>query len=693
MNLKKWRKKMNLIITKNSKFFEKIGSYNYCNLEDMILPDTLAIDSETTGLNCLIDSVFSIQIGTGTNNYLIDLQAYDTPLDKGKQIYIEEVIPYLKDKTLVFHNASFDIGFLYMKKFFPDSVRDTMLASKILHNGEPPNITHGFGAVMERELGIEYDKSEQKNIHKTKLSNAKAIQYCFNDVDRLLELHTDLWNKLEAYSAIETYLLNCEYIKAMTYMELCGLPISETKWKAKMLRDIENSKQAQIAIIEYIFDNLPKYRQRQLSLFDTDKKISVKLSSPTQMIPVFKDFEINTINDEGKESIEESVINKSSHGFVKLWLAYKESEHRVTTFGQKIIDKIHKGRIYTRFNPIIDTCRISTRRGEINFLNFSSDKDTRDAFEAKEGFVMVGCDYSNQEARVLACVSGDYALIHSIVNNIDVHCQLAKEVYPEIKHLSDDEIKKYHKDKRQVGKVANFTVAFGGNGYTISKNLNTTKEEGEAIYNAYKTLHKEIFEWGETVYQSSVKNGYIESASGFKLKLPYFQEFKELEKYVTNLSKDFWEIYREGKTQYVEQKETEEKRKEDKTISPYKIKNRDSYILYLENKDKISKFFKQKSEYFRLCLNNPIQTTAAHQTKRAVAKLFDYIKQRNHLGKAKISVVCHDEIQMEVREELALEYKEQLGIIMREAADFYMISDVIKMEADANIGKSWWEAK
>lgn len=48
---------------------------------------------------------------------------------------------------------------------------------------------------------------------------------------------------------------------------------------------------------------------------------------------------------------------------------------------------------------------------------------------------------------------------------------------------------------------------------------------------------------------------------------------------------------------------------------------------------------------------------------------------------------------MEVREELALEYKEQFGIIMREAADFYMISDVIKMEADANIGKSWWEAK
>lgn len=39
----------NYIITKNKEFFQKIGTYNYCNLEDMILPDTIAYDSETTG--------------------------------------------------------------------------------------------------------------------------------------------------------------------------------------------------------------------------------------------------------------------------------------------------------------------------------------------------------------------------------------------------------------------------------------------------------------------------------------------------------------------------------------------------------------------------------------------------------------------------------------------------------------------
>lgn len=39
---------MNYIICKDRSQFEKIGSYNYCNLEDMILPDTIALDTETT---------------------------------------------------------------------------------------------------------------------------------------------------------------------------------------------------------------------------------------------------------------------------------------------------------------------------------------------------------------------------------------------------------------------------------------------------------------------------------------------------------------------------------------------------------------------------------------------------------------------------------------------------------------------
>ena len=40
---------MNYIITKNRQYFSKIGEYNYCDLSDMELTDTIAVDSETTG--------------------------------------------------------------------------------------------------------------------------------------------------------------------------------------------------------------------------------------------------------------------------------------------------------------------------------------------------------------------------------------------------------------------------------------------------------------------------------------------------------------------------------------------------------------------------------------------------------------------------------------------------------------------
>lgn len=38
----------NYIITKTPEFFKKIRQFNFCQLEDMILPEVLAIDTETT---------------------------------------------------------------------------------------------------------------------------------------------------------------------------------------------------------------------------------------------------------------------------------------------------------------------------------------------------------------------------------------------------------------------------------------------------------------------------------------------------------------------------------------------------------------------------------------------------------------------------------------------------------------------
>ena len=668
----------NYIITKNKDYFKTIGDYMYCDLTDMILPSTISLDLETTSLKPILGDIFAIQIGTGVNNYLI--HCYDN------NIMPKEVFDLLKDKTLIGHNITFDLGFFYKHGFYPNKVKDTFIASKILYNGKV-EYRHDFGTVFERELGILYDKSEQKNIAKIKLSTTKAIEYCFNDVDKLIELHNFLEAKIVQEGYEETYNLHCEYIKALAYMEQCGTPLSVEKWKNKILEDKKILQEKENLVSNYINTHLPQFSQKQLDLFITEPILGLDLTSPKQMIPVFKALNINVLDDEKKESISENVIKKTKHEFVNLWLDYQSAKHDVTTFGENILQKVINGRIYTSYNPILDTARISSRKGDVNTLNLPANKRTRECIEAKEGYQMIVCDYDGQETRVGADITGDEAMIDSIVNGSDLHCAFARVLYPELEELSDEEIIKEHKDKRTAAKAPRFAFAYGANAYTIHVNEGIPLKEAKIIEDAYKNLHAGIYEWGDKKLQEVLKLGYIESTMGFKLHLPDFERFKELQIKVEQISKREWELYKEGKEEY----NKFEKAKEQKRI--YEIQKKTEYDYYLKNKSLISRFFKLKAQYYRLTLNNPVQATSAHQTKLAACMLFDFIKENNHLGLAKICIIPHDEFVMEVKDELTELYKEKLGYFMREAGDKFISKPLIKMSADANIGKNWYEAK
>ena len=669
---------MNYIITKTPQFFENIGQFNFCQLEDMILPEVLALDLETTELKPILGDIFAIQIGTGVNNYLI--HCYDDN-------YIpQDVIPFLEGKTLIGHNLTFDLGFFYKYGFYPEKVKDTFIASKILYNGIK-EYRHDFGTVFERELGINYDKSEQKNINKIKLSTSKSIEYCFNDVDRLIELHTHLETKIIEEGFQETYDLHCEYIKALAYMEQCGVPLSKEKWLQKIELDKQVLKEKEQLVSNYITKNLPQFHQQQLDLFNTEPILGLDLTSPKQMIPVFQALKINCIDDEGKDSISENVIKKTKHEFVNIWLEYQSAKHDVTTFGNNIFEKVIDGRIYTGYNPILDTARISSRKGDVNTLNLPANQRTRECIVAKPGFKMIVSDYEGQETRVGADITGDEAMIDSILNGSDLHCAFARVLYPELQELSDEEITKDHKAKRNASKSPRFCFQFGGTGYTLALNENLPVKEGMRIEGLFKQLHSGIYEYGNRKLQEAVKLGYIESTMGFKLHLPDFERFRELQIKVEQISKREWELYREGK----EESQKLEKAKEQKRI--YEIQKKSSFDFYSKNKSFISRFFKLKSQYYRLCLNNPTQTTAAHQTKLAACMLFDFIKQNNHLGRAKICIIPHDEFVMEVEDELVELYQKKLGYFMRKAGNKFINNPLIKMNADANSGENWYQAK
>jgi len=517
---------MNYIITKTPEFFNKIGDYNFCNLEDMKLPNKIAVDTETTSLKTFKGEMFCCQIGTGLNNYLIDLESVD----------FLNVIPYIKNKILVFHNAKFDLTWFYKYNFFPWEVRDTMLASQILYNGIH-TYRHNFATVFKREMDLDFDKTEQTNIAITKLSKKETIEYCFQDVDKLLELESVLEQKIIQQGYKETYNLHCKWIRACAYMQECGVPINEKKWQQKCDEDKQELLKKETIIVEYIFDNLPKFRKEQLTLFDLGKEITVSISSPLQMIAVFKDLKINTWDEkEQKESIAEGIINKTKHEFVNLWLNYQSINHDVTTFGENFFNAVHNGRLYTNYKPIVDTARISAggknadKTKEINTLNIPANEKSRSPFEAKKGFKYLVADYSGQETICGADITGDQTMIDSAINNTCLHCAFARVLFPEIEHLSDEEIMKDHKDKRQASKSPRFCFQFGGSAFTLALNENIPMNEAVRIEELYKELHRGIYEYGNKKIEEAVQLGYIESCMGFKLHLPNFSWFKDKHK-------------------------------------------------------------------------------------------------------------------------------------------------------------------
>lgn len=145
-------------------------------------------------------------------------------------------------------------------------------------------------------------------------------------------------------------------------------------------------------------------------------------------------------------------------------------------------------------------------------------------------------------------------------------------------------------------------------------------------------MHKGVFDWGNSILAEALQKGYLEHTDGFKLILPDFERFKQLDAQLNKASKAFWELYREGKAQYLKHKDEP---------TPH-ITNTTAYLHYIHERQWISTYFKLKSNYFRLSLNAKIQSIAAHQTKRATVLLFNAIRDNNHLGIVKIINVIHD---------------------------------------------------
>jgi DNA polymerase-1 len=627
--------------------------------------DTLGFDSETLGFDPYTTDLVTIQLGNDVHQFVIDVKSVDIQFFK----------ELLETKELIGHNLKFDLKFLYHERIIPYKVYDTFLGEKTTRLGIDSHRC-SLDACVYRHLGIVLDKTERKNINGK--FTPSFILYSALDVAYLHKLKEIQLEILEKQGSLKSIELDNRFVKVLAYIEYCGIKLDENKWRIKMNKTKLDLEKAEAELNEFVLENnMVKFIERQLDMFNTQVKASVNWNSSQQVVEFFKALGVDTkVVEKGveKDTIEASHLGKFAKEFpiIGNYLNYKQAQKDLGTYGENWIRLINpvSGRIHTQYKQLMNTGRLSSggrnkETGEAypNLQNIPSDEETRSCFVAENGNVIIGCDYTGQEQIVLVNKCLDANLLEFYDKNLgDMHSFVASKMYDELDGMDLDEIKKKHKDKRQSAKVAGFAINYGGSGIGIADQLGLSVEQGQKIYDAYFAAFPGLKAYFDEAKKFGVDNGYvlISAVTGKKSYVDYYDEFLEAKKAVG--VKGFWDNYK--------------KHREHKTASYSKIKQQ------------VSTFFSKKGQIERMSLNYPIQGQSSEITKLSCVYFWeDYLLPNNLLFTVKFINTVHDENLVECPESLSGEVANALESAMVKAGAVFCKR--VPLKADPCIEKFW----
>lgn len=649
---------MRYLITRQAELFNenfdvyKLETLEFC-LNYFKDKSIIGVDTETEGFDPYTKNILTIQLGTPDDQFVID-----------NTIPLKDITIFNSpDKLFIFHNAKFDLRFLYHKGVFPIKVYDTYLAEKLLYLGYPSGFHKmGLADCTERYLNVKLDKSIRGIIHKEKLSE-RVIHYAAEDVaylELIMNAQSELIEKEGLKTAVE---IECEFVKALAYVEYSGIHLNVEKWKNKMMNDVIILREAEDALNTWVIaynnsDFISKDTQGDLFLGFKEAICNINWASPKQVIPFFEALGFNLIikdktTSEFKKSVEATIIEPQKHlsEVAQLYLNYKQADKVVSTYGETFLKQINPvtKRIHTQFNQLMDTTRLSSGGKDkstgvetVNLQNIPSDAVTRGCFTAVPDSVLIDCDFTAQEDLVFTELSQEPKLIefYKSVDKRDGHSFVAKMCFPQdLEGITEQEVKDKRPDLRKQAKTAKFALHYGGDGSTVARNLSLPIEDGHKIAKAYFNGFPGIADYFKNIKADVWKNGYIiiSKYTGHKCFIYDWEELKETEK---SFNSQFWEIYRAEKSL-------------------------NSNIFKDQLQPKVSHFYKRKGAIERMALNYPIQGTSAQITKIATIRLFNYLYSHSLLGRVKICNIIHDELLIEC----PLDIKDDMAIILQKSME------------------------
>lgn len=183
--------------------------------DDVTFTDSIAIDTETMGLQTKRDRLCVVQLSAGDGNaHLVQFDGSDYSAPNLRKILSDDSI--LK----IFHFARFDICAL--KYYLDVDVRNvycTKIASKLVRTYTD---AHGLKALCSELLSVEISKKQQSSDWGSEEISKDQIKYAAQDVLYLHQLMDRLNNMLNREGRIDIFNKCIEFLPTRCELDLIG---------------------------------------------------------------------------------------------------------------------------------------------------------------------------------------------------------------------------------------------------------------------------------------------------------------------------------------------------------------------------------------------------------------------------------------------------------------------------------------
>ncbi|MDG6313484.1 DNA polymerase I [Glaesserella parasuis] len=386
---------------------------------------------------------------------------------------------------------------------------DTMLQSYTLDSTG----RHNMDNLAERYLGhqtIPFEELAGKGKHQLTFDQIeldKATEYAGEDAEITMKLHQLLWSELQKTPELVKLFEQIEMplVSVLSRVERNGVLIDPAKLLAHSVEIEQRLKELETLVHQEAGEvfNLASTKQLQEILFN-------KLG-----LPILKK------TPKGAPSTNEEVLEELAqmgHQVPVLLMEHRGLSKLKSTYTDKLPQMINAqtGRVHTSYHQAVTaTGRLSSSDPNLQNIPIRNEQGRRirQAFIARDGYVILAADYSQIELRIMAHLANDANMIKAFAEGKDIHRSTAAEIF-------GVPLEAVTSEQRRSAKAINFGLIYGISEFGLANQLGISRTDAKKYMELYFQRYPAVQQFMLDIREKAAEKGYVETLFGRRLYLP-----------------------------------------------------------------------------------------------------------------------------------------------------------------------------